>query len=254
MSIEYSRKIKREMIIAIILFFISALLSLLTFALINQKEQKIETERIIEVEKSVKLTLSENLEIGKITNEDGKTENIEVQTIEEIDSLVIEDTDLDRDALGEWYNISSPIAFKNSTYGKCIIAENKFGAQCVSLARVYWLELANRTFSTCGTGKAKGAWECKEQNAGNEFDIIEGNSDIEEGDWIIWNSGENGHVAMALGSIHNGYITVLGENQGGKACSEGGSATNIVNISIKGILGVFRPKIYHISVPDGSFV
>ena len=190
--------------------------------------------------------------------EDDKGEVIEVEgipTVEEVDGGLFEDKDTglstaegDYEDLGwsETFNVSSPEAFKNDTLNKCIVANNKWGAQCVSLARVFWWSYADRDVSTCGTGMAKGMMECSEQNAGDEFKVFwsEDYSQIQAGDWLVFTGGQYGHVGMALGSVNKGYVTLLGENQGGTACPEGGSATNIINISIKNLIGFYRPKAY----------
>ena len=190
--------------------------------------------------------------------EDDKGEVIEVEgipTVEEVDGGLFEDKDTglstaegDYEDLGwsETFNVSSPEAFKNDTLNKCIIANNKWGAQCVSLARVFWWSYADRDVSTCGTGMAKGMMECSEQNAGDEFKVFwsEDYGQIQAGDWLVFTGGRYGHVGMALGSVNKGYVTLLGENQGGTACPEGGSATNIINISIKNLIGFYRPKAY----------
>lgn len=190
--------------------------------------------------------------------EDDKGEVFEVEgipTVEEVDGGLFEDKDTGLSTVeGEyedlgWYetfNVSSPEAFKNDTLNKCIIANNKYGAQCVSLARVFWWSYADRDVTTCGTGMAKGMMECSEQNAGSEFVVFWSNDayKIQAGDWLVFNGGRYGHVGMALGNVNKGYVALLGENQGGTACSEGGSATNIINISIKNLIGFYRPKAY----------
>lgn len=190
--------------------------------------------------------------------EDDKGEVIEIEgipTVEEVDGGLFEDKDTglstaegEYEDLGwsETFNVSSPEAFKNDTLNKCIVANNKWGAQCVSLARVFWWSYADRDVSTCGTGMAKGMMECSEQNAGDEFKVFwsEDYSQIQAGDWLVFTGGQYGHVGMALGSVNKGYVTLLGENQGGTACPEGGSATNIINISIKNLIGFYRPKAY----------
>ena len=179
----------------------------------------------------------------------------EIPTVEEIDGGRFEDattgvsvTDGEYADLGwsEWYDTSSPEAFRNATIGKCIIANNVFGAQCVSLARVFWWSYADRDVSTCGTGMAKGMMNCAEQNAGDDFEIYWSDSawDIQAGDWLIFDGGQYGHVGMALGPVSRGYVALLGENQGGSACQGGGAATNIINISIKNLIGFYRPKTY----------
>ena len=190
--------------------------------------------------------------------EDDKGEVIEVEgipTVEEVDGGLFEDKDTglstvegEYEDLGwsETFNVSSPEAFKNDTLNKCIYANNKYGAQCVSLSRVFWWSYADRDVSTCGTGMAKGMMECAELNAGNDFIIYwaDQKSEIQAGDWLVFNGGRYGHVGMALGSVHDGYVTLLGENQGGAYCDGGGAATNIINISIKNLIGFYRPKAY----------
>lgn len=190
--------------------------------------------------------------------EDDKGEVIEVEgipTVEEVDGGLFEDKDTglstvegEYEDLGwsETFNVSSPEAFKNDTLNKCIYANNKYGAQCVSLSRVFWWSYADRDVSTCGTGMAKGMMECAELNAGDDFIIYwaDQKSEIQAGDWLVFNGGRYGHVGMALGSVHDGYVTLLGENQGGAYCDGGGAATNIINISIKNLIGFYRPKAY----------
>jgi hypothetical protein len=182
-------------------------------------------------------------------------EDTEVPTVEEVDGGKFEDqttgvstTEGDYEDLGwsEWYDTKTPEAFRNATIGKCIYANNKYGAQCVSLARVFWWSYANRDVSTCGTGMAKGMMNCAEQNAGNDFLIYWKNdaSKIQAGDWLVFEGGQFGHVGMALGPVKNGYVALLGENQGGAYCQGGGAATNIINISIKNLIGFYRPKAY----------
>jgi hypothetical protein len=194
-------------------------------------------------------------EVIETTEYDGE----EIPTVEEVDGGMFEDentgysvTDGEYEDLGwsETYDVSSPEAFRNDTLGKCIIANNKYGAQCVSLARVFWWSYANRDVSTCGTGMAKGMMNCTEQNAGDDFLVFWGSNGIQAGDWLIFDGGQFGHVGMALGEVVNGYVALLGENQGGHKCEGyGGSATNIINISIKNLIGYYRPKAYIKPVP-----
>lgn len=189
------------------------------------------------------------------TVETTEFEGEEIPTVEEVDGGKFEDattglsvTEGEYDDLGwsETYNVSSPEAFRNDTIGKCVYANNRYGAQCVSLARVFWWSYANRDVSTCGTGAAKGMMNCADQNAGKDFDIYWKDSagKIQAGDWLVFDGGQWGHVGMALGPVKNGYVALLGENQGGGYCQGGGAATNIINISIKNLIGFYRPKAY----------
>lgn len=188
--------------------------------------------------------------------EDDKGEYIleDVPTVEEVDGGLFEDADEDGNDQGsiENYDVSSPQAFKDATLGKCIVANNKYGAQCVSLARVFWYSYANRDITTCHTGAARGIANCQKENAGDEFEIISSKTSLQAGDWIVFNGGLYGHVGMALGPDVNNYIALLGENQGGVSCSVGGAATNIINISLKNFIVAFRPKKYIKEEPETS--
>lgn len=178
----------------------------------------------------------------------------EIPTVDEIDGGMFEDeatglsiVEGDYDDLGwsEWYPTNTPEAFRDATLNRCIIAGNKYGAQCVSLSRVFWWSYANRDVSTCGTGMAKGMMNCAEQNAGDDFLVFWGNNGIQDGDWIVSDGGQYGHICMALGPVVNGYVACLGENQGGHKCEGyGGSATNIINYNVKNVIGYYRPKAY----------
>lgn len=190
----------------------------------------------------------------------GITEDSSIPTMEEVDGGQFEDKDTgvsivdgQYNDLGwsELYDTSTPEAFKNATLNKCIIANNYYGAQCVSLARVFWWSYADRDVSTCGTGMAKGMMNCSTENAGNDFDVygVEAKDEIQAGDWLVFTGGQYGHIGMALGPVVNGYVTLLGENQGGRACEGGGAATNIINLNIKNLIGFYRPKAYIKVVP-----
>ena len=214
------------------------------------------TDNGVIVDTSYKLEFSEKQIPAQLINDKGEvSEDENVPTVEEVDGGQFKDkdtgvsvTDGQYSDLGwsETYDTSSPEAFKNDTLGKCIIANNVYGAQCVSLARVFWWSYANRDVSTCGTGMAKGMMNCWDQNAGDDFNVYWSDSKnvIQAGDWLVFDGGQYGHVGMALGGNNNGYVALLGENQGGKSCAEGGSATNIINISLKNLIGFYRPKAY----------
>lgn len=210
------------------------------------------TENGITVDASYNIEFSDVQVPAEITNDQGEiVQDGNIPTVEEVDGGLFKD-DFDSDAgdkgWSEVYDVSSPDAFKNDTLGKCIIANNYYGAQCVSLARVFWWSYADRDVSTCGTGMAKGMMNCADQNAGDDFEIYWRDSldKIQAGDWLVFDGGMYGHVGMALGGNNNGYIALLGENQGGHSCGAnvGGAATNIINISLKNLIGFYRPKAY----------
>ena len=191
--------------------------------------------------------MGEIIEVDEINGE-------EIKTVEEVDGGLFEDATTglsanegeyeDLGAAVETFDTSTPEAFKNATLGRCVYANNRFGAQCVSLSRSFWFSYAGRDVSTCGTGMAKGMMNCWQQNAGDDFEVFWNGNNIQSGDWLVFTGGQYGHVGMALGPVVNGYVALLGENQGGAYCQGGGAATNIINISIKNLIGGYRPKAY----------
>lgn len=222
---------------------------------LSDKENQEQIEVIIDT--ASKIELADNQEIETILEtEDGEIEVESLPVVDMVDGgeiqVVEDDLDLGK---GEFYPFETPQEFKDATLGKCIDLDGKWGAQCVDLANAFWKEYTNRWITTCGTGTARGIWDCKDENAGKEFKLITNANDIKTGDFIIFDGGAYGHVGMALGKPNKGYVSLLGENQGGTSCAGGGSATNIINISLKTFKGAFRPKIYDLpKVPDTGIV
>lgn len=174
----------------------------------------------------------------------------DVATVESIDdNNPIEDTSTSTEG-GRGSYIWAPTdtfdAFKDYTIGKCLNVDGAYGSQCWDLAAVFWMNYTNdgRTPSTCQTGAARGMWDCRDYNAGDEFDLVYDKTDIQTGDWIITSAGTYGHVCEAAGPYNNGYVACLGENQNGSACPGGGAATNIINLGLGSFSGAFRPKTY----------
>lgn len=214
-----------------------------------------ETGHVVEIKYTMELSDKQLPEFFE--NDQGEiTEGEIIPTFEEIDGGMFEDATTgvstiegeyeDLGAAIETFDTSTPEAFKNATLGLCVYANNKWGSQCVSLSRSFWVSYAGRDVSTCGTGMAKGMMNCSEENAGDDFLVYWANDkhQIQAGDWLVFDGGLYGHVGMAVSPVVNGYVTLLGENQGGKACEGGGAATNIINISVKNLIGFYRPKAY----------
>lgn len=206
----------------------------------NPEEKEIE----IFTEAESQITLSEEQPEAIVENEDGELESEQLPVVEEVSgNEFAENEDLDF-GQGAYYDFSSPVAFKNATLGSCIDLDGKFGSQCVDAAAVFHKEYTGRWLSTCGTGAARGIWACRGENAGEEYELVTDVTKVQAGDWLIFDGGTYGHVGMAMGPYNNGYVALLGENQGGAKCIGGGAATNIINMSTKTFLGAFRPKIY----------
>lgn len=240
-----TKKIKEKAMAILIIALMLVAGGLLNANLQMELNKTDETTELV-VKSDFSITLSEEQKPALVENSEGELEEVSVPTVEEIDGnqVLAPEGELPNLGEGAYYDISSPQAFRDATYGKCIDMDGYYGSQCVDLAAAFWLSYANRWPSVCGTGSAYGLWDCREQNAGVEFDLILDPTQVKTGDITVFGGGANGHVGVAMGPEHDGYIALLGENQGGTPCAGGGAATNIINMSTKTFLGAFRPKIY----------
>lgn len=205
------------------------------------------------VEVSATIELAETQVPATIETDEGEIEIVELPTVEAVDSGNITGLtecaeDEEECGLGTYYYAptDSPTTFKDYVFGKCWNTDGAYGAQCWDLGDLFWQNYTGRRLSTCGTGAAKGTWEgdCKYVNAGDELELITDPTQLQAGDWVVFNNGTWGHIGMALGGYYNGYVSLLGQNQGGGYCDGGGSSANIINISLKNFSGAFRPKSY----------
>lgn len=153
-----------------------------------------------------------------------------------------------RGATYPYVDTSTPQAFLNATIGGCYNVDGYYDEQCWDYAALFFLNYAGRTFYTCGTGAAKGAFAdgCWQKNAGDEFVFTTNPADIIPGAIVGFNNGTFGHVGIATGYYNNGYVTLAGQNQGGGLCpgSTMGARVNVINISLKYFAGAFIPKKY----------
>ena len=63
-----------------------------------------------------------------------------------------------RGAAYPYVDTSTPQAFLNATLGGCYNIDGYYDEQCWDYAALFFLNYAGRTFYTCGTGAAKGAF------------------------------------------------------------------------------------------------
>lgn len=209
------------------------------------------TEQFIEQAQDAIIEYSKNAIPAVIENADGTTSEIEVPTVDSIDGgEILHDEECNEEECGLGSYIYAPTDtyqhFKDYTIGKCWNVDGYAGAQCWDLSSLHSMNYTNdkRVFSTCGTGAAKGMWNCKEKNAGSEYSLVYDVYKTKTGDIGVWGTGVYGHTCVIAGPVKNGYVACLGQNQGGSACPGGGAATNIINLSINGFLGAFHPKTY----------
>lgn len=109
--------------------------------------------------------------------------------------------------------------------GSVVLADNLYGAQCWDYAAGFWKAQVGRTLSTgvYANGESTGMvahsydWaDVRAYNMGTTFQDM-GNTwtNIKAGDWLFWDTGTWGHVAMAVEdyqSSHPEYIMVWNQN------------------------------------------
>lgn len=212
-------------------------------------EYKSNTEFVLD---DYKIELSVSPVDTILETEDGNIQVEQYPTVEAIDGGNISCENESECGRGQYIYapIDTPFEFRDYTLGKCLDLDGYYGAQCWDLMAVFQQNYTGRDLSTCGTGGAKGVWTCRDYNAGNEYDLIYDKTQLQAGDMVIFNGGQWGHIGMALGGYNNGYVALLGQNQGGSPCSGGGASTNIINISLKDFAGALRPKIYEKPEPS----
>ena len=124
--------------------------------------------------------------------------------------------------------------------GQCIYLGNPYGSQCVNTTNLIAENQVGYWLSTCGTGAARGIWDCAEYNARGGYELITNPKDLRPGDIFVTWGGEYGHTGMVIGYYKDGYVPVFSTNQGGTPCSGGGSEANIINLSMATFSGAFR--------------
>ena len=128
-----------------------------------------EGEVVIDISGTIELASEQKP--ATIETSEGEIE-IDVPTVELVESKqTIDEAELDF-GRGEYHDISSPEAYKNSVLGKCIDLDGKWGSQCVDGFADFNYQYTGRWLSTCGTGSARGLWDCAEYNAGTEYELI----------------------------------------------------------------------------------
>lgn len=197
------------------------------------------------------IELSETQVPALVENADGEIEEILAPTVETIDAeQAFSDEEIPDFGKGAWRDMSSPDAYKNNVIGQHIDFDGKYGEQCVDPFAEFHYNYTGRWLSTNSTGAAYGLWDARDYNAGSDYDLITDVSQLKPGAWAVFGGGQYGHVGMVVGYPNNGYIALLGENQGGAPGVNGGAAVNIINISLKNFRGAFFPKMWVVPEPE----
>ena len=187
---------------------------------------------------------------------DGNIAVEDIPTVESVDGGSLaecpeESTECARGAVLPPLDITSVESFYASVINQCIDFDGAWGSQCYDEMAYFHYVYTGRWLSTNGTGAAYGIWDARDYNnpvnpetGETYYEFVTDATQLMPGDFIIFSGGAFGHVGMAVGAYNNGYIALLGTNQGGVACSGGGSAANVINISLSNFRGAFRPRIW----------
>lgn len=200
-------------------------------------------EAIIEYAKTAVPTIIENA--------DGTLSEIDAPTVDYIDGGPIlgecpaSSTECALGAVLPSLDITSPQTVYDSLINQCVDFDGAWGSQCYDEMAYFHYVYTGRWLSTNGTGGAYGIWDARDyNNSGNEYELIYDATQIKAGDWVVFHNGYYGHVGMALGGYNNGYVALLGTNQGGPACAGGGAVASVINMNLSSFSGAFRPRIW----------
>lgn len=203
---------------------------------------------IIEATGNSVIELSDEQVPTVIETEDGEVEVLNAPTVEMVDGNGLVDECPEGEECGKgafrYVDVTSPTAIKDSILGTCVDVDGYFGSQCWDASAAVAENMTGRRLSTCGTGAAKGMMDCWQSNAGEDYDVIWEATAVQPGDIAVFGGGAYGHTGIVLGYYNNGYVALLGTNQGGTGCAGGGSSANIINISLKNFIGAYRWKEY----------
>lgn len=147
-----------------------------------------------------------------------------------------------KEQMGTWpyykVDISTPDAFVRNVNGKGF--DEGFGMQCVAGFKEFQYSLSGRILACAGGGANGYSGQGAELAAMGFTRHTDGK--LQNGDWVIWGSGQYGHVAM----YYNGKF--FGQNQGA-ANPNVGCPFNLMSLSMNGYLCHYRPNIYKGSTP-----
>lgn len=152
----------------------------------------------------------------------------------------VEEKGLETVLTGVGYSYSVPIntysEFRNAVMGKGYDIDGAYSYQCWDGSCLLWTQIGRYLYT--GDGTARGCWTLKRnENAGNDFDLITDKTKIKRGDVLFFDGGQYGHTGYA-DEDYNGTnaIKLLGQNQSAdmKFC--------VINMSLATFLGAMRFK------------
>ncbi len=247
---DYSSKINLSKLSwkSIVGFIVALIAGLLVGGTVGINISNTEEGVIIEATGNSVIELSDEQVPTVIETEDGDVEVLNAPTVEMIDGNGLIDECPEGEECGKgafrYIDVTNPTTIKDSIINTCVDVDGYFGSQCWDASAAVAENMTGRRLSTCGTGAAKGMMDCWQTNAGEDYEVIWDAVSLQPGDIAVFGGGTYGHTGIILGSYNNGYVALLGTNQGGSSCQGGGSSANIINISTKNFIGAYRWKEY----------
>lgn len=139
--------------------------------------------------------------------------------------------------------------WKAATIGNEYDLDGYYGCQCWDYASLFWRNVGfGAGYPLTGNGYAYGCWTLeRNNNTGDQFDLIYNLSDVKVGDIVVLDQGrfqgdDAGHIAFA-DEDYNGSNTMylLGQNQEHSSATLGYKVTLTV-MNVSKFLGAFRYK------------
>ena len=135
--------------------------------------------------------------------------------------------------------------FYEDHIGKEYDIDNSYGPQCVDAFKLFTLEEYGFCNYNCGNGWASGLWIYRKEKPYYPYFIEVDKNNMQTGDWVFWNNGSkdcpDSHVAM----YYEGKF--FSQNQNGHRYF------TLADISLDGVLGVLRPKIFENEYTLGNY-
>lgn len=143
--------------------------------------------------------------------------------------------------------------WRNATINNAYDVDQECGYQCYDLANLFWKNATGRWVVSATKdggvkGGASGIWGARKQNnKGNEFELITDYKKLKKGDIIITNNGKYGHVCWLDQDFKDTkYLKVLGQNQGGTGGKLPGAKVKDIEWTFKKyFLGAFRYRLWN---------
>lgn len=199
------------------------------------------------IEATQTLELSEKQMPALVETDAGAVETLDAPTVDLVDGGEIpteleqmSKEEIEQAGQGFAIDISTPWAIVQQLTDQCIYLGNPYGSQCVNTTNLIAENQVGYWMSTCGTGAARGIWDCADYNARGGYELITDPTQLRPGDLFVTWGGEWGHTGMVIGYYSDGYVPVFSTNQGGAACNGGGAAANTINLSMATFSGAFR--------------